>query len=91
MSGPSAEARAVACQRIGSSARMRTTGSDIATDVLLAAHDPALGLDRSVCLRDVVEAVRALNSYRGPGPVMNLTQVGDFIERRFTESGRGSA
>ena len=24
-------------------------------DLLRAAHDPALGLDRSVCLRDVVE------------------------------------
>lgn len=26
--------------------------------VMRAAHDPALGLDRSVCLRDVVEALR---------------------------------
>lgn len=27
--------------------------------ILNAAHDPALGLDRSVCLRDVVEWFRA--------------------------------
>lgn len=27
-------------------------------DALRAAHSPALGLDRSVCLRDVVEALR---------------------------------
>lgn len=26
-------------------------------DALAAAHDPALGLDRSVCLRDVVDAL----------------------------------
>lgn len=29
-----------------------------AATLLDAAHDPALGLDRSVCLRDVVEASR---------------------------------
>jgi hypothetical protein len=30
--------------------------ADLLVDALIAAHDPALGLDRSVCLRDVVEA-----------------------------------
>lgn len=27
------------------------------SEALSAAHDPALGLDRSVCLRDVIEAL----------------------------------
>lgn len=31
---------------------------DKLTDALIAAHHPDLGLDRSVCLRDVVEALR---------------------------------
>lgn len=31
----------------------------LAQAVLNAAHDPALGLDRSVCLRDVVEWLQA--------------------------------
>jgi len=32
-----------------------------ATIALAAAHAPNLGLDRSVCLRDVVEMLRAIN------------------------------
>jgi hypothetical protein len=29
----------------------------VATDALNAAHDPSLGLDRSVCLRDVLAVI----------------------------------
>lgn len=44
--------------------------------VLDAAHDPALGLDRSVCLGDVVAFVRAhvAESYQ---------LVADAVERQF--------
>jgi hypothetical protein len=59
-------------------------------DVLNAAHDPALGLDRSVCLRDVVEALREAVTredgvVRGERPVDPVDAAGwleaaDFIE-----------
>lgn len=45
-----------------------------AVDALAAAHDPALGLDRSVCLRDVVEDIRG----RGQ------PYAAKFVERIFT-------
>jgi hypothetical protein len=34
------------------------TYSGALADGLIACHDPKLGLDRSVCLRDVVDALR---------------------------------
>lgn len=40
-----------------------------------AAHDPALGLDRSVCLRDVVEAIRGLP--------YDCSWYAAFLEREF--------
>jgi hypothetical protein len=57
---------------------------------LIAAHDPSLGLDRSVCLRDVVEALR------GPAGDDALTYVytdvnhaaANFIEEHFGGDGR---
>lgn len=42
------------------------------------AHDPALGLDRSVCLRDVVDA---LHEYESASQV-SLT-ADEFVEMRF--------
>jgi hypothetical protein len=52
--------------------------------VLEAAHDPALGLDRSVCLRDVVEKLRdAPQPYQG-GPA-SAASAADFIEREFSQ------
>jgi hypothetical protein len=57
-----------------------------ARGALAAAHNPALGLNRSVCLRDVVKMIRG-NGGRG------LTAADAFwwnaaeqIERAFTES-----
>lgn len=44
-----------------------------------AAHDPALGLDRSVCLRDVVEALRSQFGV--------TNRAADWLQREF---GRGS-
>lgn len=46
---------------------------------LRAAHDPALGLDRSVCLRDVVEALKARHPERGSGE----HHAAEFREREF--------
>jgi hypothetical protein len=66
VSGPSDKAIQVA------EAAERLTG--IAADGLRAAHDPVLGLDRSVCLRDVTERLRALGA--------DETLVG-HIEREF--------
>lgn len=60
--------------------------------MLEAAHDPALGLDRSVCLRDVVNALRGETSARPPGtyPAQsnwnNMTSYADFIERVFGDA-----
>lgn len=60
---------------------------------LVAAHDPALGLGRSVCLRDVVEAFReAQQGWVDPGmsdgaKARAMERMGDlaaaFIEREF--------
>jgi hypothetical protein len=58
----------------------------IAFDALVAAHDPALGLDRSVRLRDVVEALRevAANANYMSGDVRTgLPLAADFIAREF--------
>jgi len=69
---------------------------EVASAGLEAAHDPTLGLDRSVCLRDVVEALREyaqpLASDGGDdldemeGGVVNA--AADFIAARFTDEGK---
>jgi hypothetical protein len=48
-------------------------------EALAAAHDPALGLDRSVRLRAVVEALRESAAANG-------VPLAAFIERHFTEA-----
>jgi hypothetical protein len=51
-------------------------------EALTAAHDPALGLERSVCLRDVVEAMeRRADEGGNLGWACALTAI--FIEREF--------
>lgn len=50
-------------------------------DGVRAAHDPTLGLDRSVCLRDVVEALRR----EGLTRTWIGTEAADFLEAKFTE------
>lgn len=55
-----------------------------AQDVLSAAHDPALGLDRSVCARDfLAEIVEALREF---DDLIHPLRPSDFIERKFGES-----
>lgn len=52
-----------------------------------AAHDPALGLDRSVCLRDVVEALRGMpGSYRdvSRSAAGHWGSAAGHLEREFT-------
>ena len=58
------------------------------TKLLAAAHDPALGLDRSVCLRDVVRWARARNERERDDMLPVEEYVGaddlvDEIEREF--------
>jgi hypothetical protein len=78
VSGPSEKAMeaAVECSRPG------TPRGDVISTVL-GAHDPALGLDRSVCLRDVVEAL--LSKGRAGESALYSTYgiAGEFIEREF--------
>lgn len=51
-------------------------------DALIAAHHPKLGLDRSVCLRDVYDALSRAYHPQNPTPA----HPADFVEQRF---GRG--
>lgn len=61
-------------------------GSATHDEMLDAAHDPALGLDRSVCLRDVVEALRAGADAKDPNAdAFWFRESADFIEREFGE------
>lgn len=76
MSGPSDKAvEAVARVRFGEGRNHRVL-STVAADMLAAAHDPALGLDRSVCLRDVVDELR-----RDPGH--DAQAAANRLEREF--------
>lgn len=60
----------------------------VARLVLDAAHDPALGLDRSVCLRDVAVAVRyAAGHIRTMSKDQACGDMADFIEREFGDEG----
>lgn len=47
---------------------------------LVAAHKPELGLDRSVCLRDVIDALRGPE---GQGYFAGAREVAEFLEREF--------
>jgi hypothetical protein len=63
-----------------------------------AAHDPALGLDRSVCLRDVVDALereasvaareRSIQFYRGVAHALNV--VRELTARSSSSPERGA-
>lgn len=82
MSEPSQAARSASVRNL---AGMRvendepTTVDRVAAMVVLtAAHDLALGLDRSVCLRDVVEAL-----HRGPHGHPTRHEFADWLEREF--------
>lgn len=77
MSGPSDKAWAVAHNRRGRAPETPTR------DLLLAAHDPALGMDRSVCLRDVIEKLRSTREWQRPDDQHLLDEVANFIEREF--------
>jgi hypothetical protein len=75
VSGPSEKAQQAAYAATQDFAGMIPLGTLALT--FEATHDPALGLDRSVCLRDVVERVR-----REEG-AMGYHDTADFIEREF--------
>jgi hypothetical protein len=52
---------------------------DVARGMLDAAHDAALGLDRSVCLRDVIDALDLAYHPQNPTPLHPV----DFVRREF--------
>lgn len=52
-------------------------------DGLNAAHDPALGLDRSVCLRDVVEAIAEWEALAAEGNALTVDSGAKYVERVF--------
>lgn len=58
------------------------------SDALIAAHHPDLGLDRSVCLRDVVEALRAAADGRA-SEVRSPLHAARFIEQEFGGADHG--
>jgi hypothetical protein len=66
-------------------------------DTLAAAHDPALDLQRSVCLADVVETLRTHTEDRADEdgclvpmhPFTSWLEVADFITERFGKQGEG--
>jgi len=53
----------------------------VAVGLLTAAHDEALGLDRSVCLADVVEAL--ITGVPGGMADMHIDDVADYVAKRF--------
>lgn len=79
MSGPSDKAVEAAANGWG-------PGSEsfaVARTQLRRAHDPALGLDRSVCLRDVVAKLREFDVPLESAATRD--RCADFIEREFTK------
>ena len=79
MSGPSDKARGAADRSLPLDMPITRANVQAALD---DAHDPALGLDRSVCLRDVVEALREHGRLRNFPKYGGVSAV-DFIEREF--------
>lgn len=45
------------------------------TDALIAAHNPDLGLERSVCLRDVLEVLRGAGSPQYAGTYADAAEL----------------
>lgn len=81
MSGPSDKAERAAQTALSG----KGTPPSYVSRALYAAHDPALGLDRSVCLRDVVEAIRNEGAKEGSDLALadHYYSAADFIEREF--------
>ena len=77
--GPSDKAIVAATTRGG----RWPTYSTAVLDIVNAAHDSALGLDRSVCLRDVAEALRAEARDLRDGYWDGVRYAADFIEWQF--------
>lgn len=55
--------------------------------LLSAAHDPALDLDRSVCLRDVVDRIRQIEDEDHGKEWHHQRDVADAIEYEFGFAG----
>jgi hypothetical protein len=89
--GPSREAvgaGAIALQRtwpgpLAEKGRVSCGARADSATVLVAAHDPALGLDRSVCLRDVLNEVWNATGREGLSKAARQN-VDALVERAFT-------
>jgi hypothetical protein len=88
MSGPSREALKHGVQKLGAGHE-----ASLGVEAIERAHDPDLGLDRSVCLRDVLAVVRGVKAsgwdYPAPHPSSDL--FADAIEREFAPERRKQA
>lgn len=90
--GPSDRAMEAAMQAAHGSAderKLEYSGHVLATrDAIGALHDPALGVDRSVCLRDVVERIRreASEVFGDDDYFAGLEHAADIIESEFGAS-----
>jgi hypothetical protein len=68
------------------------TKADVALEDLSEAfdalHDPALGLDRSVCLRDVIDLLREASGEdeRGTFNATALSVTADWLERKWSDA-----
>jgi hypothetical protein len=87
MSGPSDKAVGIT-RRVGEIATTLQADKQnlpaLCEEAVHAAHDPALGLDRSVCLRDVVEALRdRWEPGAWVGNYRTVNDAADFVEREF--------
>jgi hypothetical protein len=83
--GPS-EVAVEAAARLAAAPRCSDWGDGLTaarvSALLVAAHDPALGFERSVCLRDVYNVLS--NAFHPQNPTD--WHPADVIERAFTES-----
>lgn len=79
MTGPDVYCASPKAIKAASLAYGPTNNAYLLADALIAAHHENLGLDRSVCLRDVVEWMR---SRLEPGGTWDY--VADVVEREFS-------
>lgn len=86
MSGPSEKATDAASDALsahetsGWYAGIYSSVDRLADDALAAAHNPSLGLDRSVCIRDVVEFLRGRDT-------LDARHFADVLAREFAQGG----
>lgn len=82
--GFSEKAMVAAANTLMQTKGVRGVGATATKFAMAAAHDPALGTDRSVCLCAVLDWLRLVPS--GLQGYNNVLDVADRIEREFTRA-----